>query len=87
MTAEIDASARTAITQYHQALIKVLKTKNPEAIEDLSDIGEKAANMMWQMQRALAAHGKAPGWNRSRRRSSAWAPNPIGICIQNVDLT
>jgi hypothetical protein len=55
MTAEIEASVRAAITEYHQALIKVLKPKDPPIVEDLSAIGEKAANLLWNYQRFIAA--------------------------------
>jgi hypothetical protein len=55
MTAEIEASARAAIIEYHQALFKMLKSKDPQTVEDLSDIGQKAANMLWNYQRFIAA--------------------------------
>ena len=64
MTAENnEASVRAAIDDYHQALITVLKSKNPQPVEDLSVIGEKAANLLWQYNRFIAAthaHGQNP---------------------------
>jgi hypothetical protein len=70
MTAENEASVRTAIDDYHQALITVLKSNNPRPVEDLSVIGEKAANLLWQYNRFIAAtqaHGANP-------LLSAWPP-------------
>lgn len=62
MTTEDEASVRAAIDDYHRALITVLK--NPQPVEHLSDIGEKAANLLWQYNRFVAA-------------TQARGPNPL----------
>jgi hypothetical protein len=50
-----EASVRAAIDDYHQTLITVLKSNNPQPVEDLSVMGEKAANLLWQYNRFIAA--------------------------------
>jgi hypothetical protein len=58
-----ETSVRAAIDDYHKALITALKSKDPQPVEELSDIGEKAANLLWQYNRFIAAthaHGANP---------------------------
>jgi hypothetical protein len=70
MTAEDVASVRVAIDDYHRALITALKSKDPHPVEHLSDIGEKAANLLWQYNRLTAAIHT----NAKNPLLLAWAP-------------